>query len=138
GTPQSAPPVFLLIQRAIFVQFGDSEFVLRLIPLLAGLLGLVLFARLALRVLPAWPAIAAVGVLAFSTQAIWHSAEAKQYSTDLLVATGLMLAAFPRRRGEAGENPFDGETAENPNRQFAAVSLLAMVLMWFSHPAVFV
>ena len=40
---QAAPPVFLLLERLMVIGFGSSEFVLRLLPFLAGMLLLPLF-----------------------------------------------------------------------------------------------
>ena len=56
---QVAPRGFLLIERLVVMVFGPSELALRLFPLLCGILSVILFRRLAERVLTgAGPALA--------------------------------------------------------------------------------
>src|SRR6185312_1305795 len=83
---QAAPPVFLLIERALFHLTGGSELSLRLFPLLAGCVSVVLFASLAKRLLSAWPAVFAIALFGFSDRLIWHATEVKQYGIDVFVA----------------------------------------------------
>src|SRR5947208_4190204 len=42
---EAAPPLFLWLERAVSLSFGDSTFVLRLLPFAASCLLVVLFAR---------------------------------------------------------------------------------------------
>ncbi len=67
---------------------------LRLVPLLAGLLALVLFASLARRFQPPWVAALAVAIFACAPTLIAHGAEFKPYSMDLLASVWLTIAAF--------------------------------------------
>ncbi len=123
---QSAPPGFLLAQKAMVTVFGGSEAALRAVPFACGLLFLVFFRSLALRLLDGPAALMAVALAACNHNAIFHAVDAKQYSGDLVAATGLLLLA-----ARVGEPPFSRR---------AAVSLViagALAVAW-SHPACFV
>lgn len=83
---QSAPPGFLLLQKGVVTLLGPGESALRLVPLLAGVAGLVVFARLALLALEPAAALAAVAFAAFSEPLVFYSAQVKQYSLEVLVS----------------------------------------------------
>lgn len=120
---QAAPPLFLWVERGLFVAFGGSEYVMRAVPLAASIATLILFALLARRLLSPAAAGVAVALLAWSDRLIWHASEVKQYSGDVLCATLLFYLAFGMRR------PISDIV------RFAVISLGAAVLIWFSHPA---
>lgn len=90
---QICPPLFLWAQLAAFKLGGGGEQAMRLLPLLAGVLGLVGVARLATRLLPAFPAFLAVGFLSVAIWPVAMSTFAKPYSFDLLAAVAILLAA---------------------------------------------
>jgi len=97
---QGAPPGFLTAQRLVVVLFGGSERTLRLVPFLGGCLALVVFARLAHRVLSRPAALLATTLAAFSPFLVYYTAESKQYSTDVLftvVILDLAVALLLRR-----------------------------------------
>jgi hypothetical protein len=98
---QAAPALFLLLEKAALTAFGPSEHGLRLLPLLAGLLGLGLFWRLANRALPPLSAALATGLLSVSYFPLRFSAEVKPYSLDLLAAV-VLLGLGLRVREEPG------------------------------------
>jgi len=81
---QGAPPGFLIAQRLMVVLFGGSDRTLRLVPFLGGCLALVVFARLAHRLLSRPAALLATALAAFSPFLVYYAAESKQYSTDVL------------------------------------------------------
>jgi hypothetical protein len=83
---EAAPPLFLVLERLTLLGLGDTELALRFPVLLVGCLSLVLFAVVAGRLLPSWPAVLAVGLFAFSDRLVWHSTEAKPYAVDVAVA----------------------------------------------------
>ena len=87
---QAAPALFLFLEKAALELFGPSEYGLRLLPLAAGLLGIVLFFRLASRALPPLAAALATGLLSVSYFPLRFSAEVKPYSLDLLAAVVLL------------------------------------------------
>lgn len=90
---QICPPLFLWAQLAAFKLFGGGEQAMRLVPLVAGVLGMVGFARLAMRLLPAFPAFLAVGFLSVAIWPVHLSTFAKPYSFDLLAAVAVLSVA---------------------------------------------
>lgn len=99
---QGAPPGFLAIQRLVVAQFGSSERMLRLVPMVGGCLTLVVFARLAHRLLSRPAALLATALAAFSPFLVYYAAESKQYSTDVLftvVILDLAVVLLLRRPG---------------------------------------
>ena len=121
---QSAPPGFLLAQKALFDMFGSSELVLRLLPLLLGCAAVVLMAILARRVLEPVGALTAVALFVLSDRLIAHAVEAKQYSGDVFLALVLLLVATSESR--------------TATRRLLIASLIAAAALWFSHPIIFV
>lgn len=99
---QGAPPGFLTAQRLVVALLGGDDRTLRLVPLLAGCLTLVVFAHLAHRLLSRPAALLATALAAFSPFLVYYSAESKQYSTDALFTVVLLdlavalLASRPR------------------------------------------
>jgi 4-amino-4-deoxy-L-arabinose transferase-like glycosyltransferase len=85
-----SPPGFLLGTKAAVLLFGDYEYALRLLPLLAGLASVPLFAALARRCLGQAGALFALLVFAFSPFLVYYASEVKPYSGDVL-ATLLVL-----------------------------------------------
>lgn len=122
---QGAPVGFLLLVKASVGLGGTSESVLRLIPWLASLIGLVMFALLARRLLPSWFAVAAIGLYAVSPNLVSYAAECKQYAIDATVTVSLLLLFERFRRSSSRLDLF----------VLAAAGSLAV---WLSHPAVFV
>lgn len=87
---QVAPIGYLWSQLAVVKLLGFSEPVLRLSALAGGVASVVLFWRLADRLLGGMAAALAAGMLAVSYPAIRYSAEAKPYGLDLLAAVALV------------------------------------------------
>lgn len=83
------PPLVVWGEKCCVLLLGESPYVLRLLPLLASCLGLVLLTWLALRLLSQTSALWAILLAAFSDRLLWHCCEAKAYSFDVLVAVGL-------------------------------------------------
>ncbi len=121
---QSAPPAFLVAQKALFDAFGSSEYVLRFIPLVLGCAAVVLMAILARRLVGAIGAACAVALFALSDRLIAHAVEAKQYSGDVFFTLALLLVVTDQRQSEP--------------RRLLTASLLAAAALWASHPMVFV
>jgi hypothetical protein len=128
---QAAPPLFLLIQRGIYVTLGPSELALRLVPLVLGVASLGLFGMLTWRVLPADGAALAAIMFALSDRLIWHATEAKQYSGDVFVALLLLLCVVPPRHRDNGDREISAA------RRLLRAALLASAAVWFSHPVAF-
>jgi hypothetical protein len=123
---QLAPFGFLMVERAATWALGPSRYVTRLFPLLCGLIALVLFARLASRVLSRPAALIALLLMALSDDAIYYSSELKPYSFDVAVSLALTLAAW--------------DTLERPvtARRAVALAIAVLVSPWLSFGSTFV
>jgi hypothetical protein len=121
---QAAPPGFLLAEKLAVSMFGSGELALRLFPLLAGLLSLILAWAIVRRMTTPLPGLAALTLIALSRPFIEFSAIAKQYSCDIAATLGIVwlmtLASRPLAK-----------------RQAFAVAAAALVIVMFSFTAVF-
>jgi hypothetical protein len=123
---QIAPVLFLWIEKAVYQYLGGSAALLRLVPLLAGIAGLILFDRLARRCLAPLPAALAVGCLAVAPTPVHLASTVKPYSLDLLVAVLLLILAVGYLQ------------APGRIRCLAALALVIPLAIALSFPAVFV
>lgn len=121
---QSAPPLFLLLERGMVAAFGYSEPSLRIFPILACLVGTV-FAALALRRwLSTWAALLAFTLLCSNYYLIKYSQQVKQYGTDFLVSALLLFLL--------------GRYLDNKSpRIFAAILAVGAAGIFLSYTAVF-
>jgi hypothetical protein len=123
---QAAPIGFLEAEKLTITIYGHDEYALRLLPLLASLLAIVVFCRVAQKLLRPFAATAAVAAFALLDPLVYYSATAKQYAFDVagavvILALALVLDCRPLRR-------FD----------LLALTLFGGILVWFSHASVFV
>jgi len=123
---QAAPLLFLWAERAVYETCGASELALRAVALVAGVLALLLFVRLARALLPPAAAVLAVGILAVSYYPVRHSCEVKAYALDLFVAVGLLNLAVSWLQDRERLLPL------------LALALLTPLGLGLSYPAVFV
>ncbi|HET6846972.1 MAG TPA: hypothetical protein VFH29_09055 [Anaerolineales bacterium] len=123
---QVTPVGFLMLVKILESLLGNTEFVLRLIPLLAGLcvmpVAFVLARRWSSGTTP-WLSLALVAV---APALLYYSSEFKQYSTDALAALILLLA------GAACVH----ESAKSAS--LIRLGVASLVLSWISFPAIFV
>lgn len=99
---QSAPPGFLLAARATAEWFGPYDWALRIFPLVAGILSILLAFLLARRELRSSVGRAAfVAFVALSPLLIFYSSEFKQYSSDAFF-TLCIVTAFSYRSSRYG------------------------------------
>lgn len=122
---QGAPLGFLVLQKFAVLLFGQSDTALRIVPLLASCLAVVLFAGVA----TSWmgeAGLVAAALFAIATPLVDYSTEAKQYAVDVAVVVLILGALRPW---------VDGSVRERDWRVVAVVGVLAP---WFSHPAAFV
>jgi hypothetical protein len=122
---QAAPVGFLEAEKLMITILGREEYALRLLPLVASLLAIVLFLRVAQKVLRPVAAMVAVGVFALLDPLVYYSATAKQYAFDVLAAVTILTLALV-----LGERPLR-------RRDILALTLLGGLLVWFSHASVF-
>ncbi len=122
---EAAPPLFLMIERAVMLVFGDSIVALRMVPFLAGCASVVLVALLAKRLLAPHAAMWAVALFAVSDRLLWHAVEAKPYSVDVFVAVAVAYGYVMTRHWRVWQ------------QNLLALPVLPAAL-WLSFPACFV
>ena len=91
---QMAPPGWLAIEWGALHLLGPSEFSLRLLPLLASMVAVVLGARLAHRVSGGIAPVLAVLWLATAWDFLFYGTQLKQYGSDVAVVLGLVHLAL--------------------------------------------
>lgn len=123
---QAAPLLFLFIQKAIIVALGNSEFTLRLFPLVAGILSLFLMYKAAKKYFQGTAVYIALALFCLSSTLIYYSSENKQYGSDVMVTLVLLLAVYPCLQ----------DAAKPPH--YLLLTGAGLIAMGVSHPAVFV
>jgi hypothetical protein len=91
---QVAPLGFLVAQFTAVRLWGTSEYAVRLVPLLTGVVALFFFARLAWLALPPLGAVSALGVLVATHYVTRYSLDIKPYGADLMVSAMLLVLAL--------------------------------------------
>jgi hypothetical protein len=118
----------LWAERLVIDVFGTSEYALRALPLLAGILALFVFWRLVARLLDTTGTVMAVAIFAISGPLIRYAAEAKQYSLDAAI-TIILWSTFTNARARLDDDDLAA---------WSFVALLGAAAIWLSHPAIFV
>jgi len=122
---QKAPVGVLWMVKLLVVLLGGNEMVLRLFPLLCGIVSLFVFVPVVKYFLRPTGLIVAIGIIALAPPLIFHSVEIKQYSTELL-ATILLFYLYIRYKDKT---------------QLTSLFLWALwtaVIIWFSYSALFI
>jgi hypothetical protein len=123
---QGAPIGFLLLQKVVISVFGSRDYILRLLPLLAGLISIPLMYLVAKKYIGGILIILPLSLLALSASLIYYSSELKQYSTDVLVFLVMSLISL-----KCLEN--------NPRpHTFFILAIVGSLFLWFSHPTLFI
>jgi hypothetical protein len=124
---QSASPGFLWLERISTSLFGVNELSLRLLPFLAGLLGLGLVYRISRDLLPKTaPRLLVLFWVACGPLLIYYSNEVKPYSLDMLIALLLIQGALKAVTDSQG-------TSSTTH----SLLVLGAIAPWLSTPAVF-
>jgi Dolichyl-phosphate-mannose-protein mannosyltransferase len=92
---QSAPPLYLWLQRTGVLAFGVHDWALRLLPLAAGIVLMVLTPATVRRLLPHRAVAVATLLAACSPLLVHYSVSVKQYGAEAtltLLAVGMMLS----------------------------------------------
>lgn len=121
---QGAPLGFLFIEKALIGVLGQTELVLRLFPVLASLLAMVLL-YLVVKQFFGVAGLFAVLAFAISGPLIFYSAYLKPYSSDVMFLLLLLYLAGRCLSHEAG------------SRDFILLGLAGIAAIWISHPSVF-
>jgi len=123
---QAAPPFFLLLTKLFTKIAGCSEYVLRFVPLVSGIIALILFYSLARNFLSKKAVPLAVAMFAFSSSAIYYSTEFKQYSLDLLFSVIILLFAIKVIR------------SNYIIKDCFILGIIGILSTWISHSSIFV
>jgi len=124
---QAAPLGFLVLVKWLVQILGDHEFVLRLIPQIAGIASLFLFYNLVKKCLKNfWAIVICLCIFAISEHLIYFSAEFKPYSVDVLVALSLYMMFI-----KISEQRLTG-------KQAVLWAILGAIATWCSFPSVFI
>lgn len=122
---QAAPVGFLIVQKYAVNVLGTTEYALRLFPLIAGIITLFFFYHCVKQILTKEAIPVALILFAVGDHLIYFSSEIKQYSSDVffvLIILTLCIATWKNRQ----------------TLYYLVYGLVGAVVLWFSHPALFV
>jgi uncharacterized membrane protein len=119
---QTTPPLFVALSRLVTAVFGTSNVAFRALPALSGIVSVLLFSFIALRLLTPSFAMIAVLLFVFSPRVILYSQSLKQYSTDALSTISLLVLGSVYIQNRAG-------------RWFYLLLAAFVVLSFLSYPA---
>jgi len=122
---QKAPIGFLWMVRFVITLFGNNEIVLRLIPLLSGIISLFLYIKVCRSFLTPLGQIVAICIFSFAPALVYHSVEIKQYSTECL-STVIALYLFIK---------FKDSTSWKKKLMWGT---LGAAILWFSFSVIFI
>ena len=122
---QGAPVGFLLIEKLILVILGNKDYILRIFPLICGIIGMYLMYQIA-RVFSKKLGLFSLFMFAISSPLIYYSSELKQYQIDVAVALSLVYISLHCIKNNAR------------NREFLLLTIAGIAGMWLSHPSVFI
>jgi hypothetical protein len=91
---QTTPPLFVALTRSVAAVFGTSNVAFRALPALSGIVSVLLFSFIALRLLKPSFALIAILLFVFSPRGILYSQSLKQYSTDVLSTISLLVLGY--------------------------------------------
>ncbi|MCP4404707.1 MAG: YfhO family protein [bacterium] len=123
---QAAPIGFLWVERLMLSLFGEHEYALRFFPFASAILSIFLFARIAQSYLRRSAALFAVALFVMSEPLIFFSSTVKQYSCDVFFVLLLYVLAHSLQTSRVAWS-----TA-------AWIGFAGAIIIWFSHPAIFV
>jgi hypothetical protein len=123
---QGAPIGFLFIEKFSMVMFGNNEYMLRLFPLITGILAIYLLYRIAKEYF-GMSGLFAMTAFCVGWDLIYYSSELKQYSTDVAIALLLVYLAV---------RLINSETAQA--RDFILLGAIGVIAIWISYPSFFI
>ncbi|MEL7068343.1 MAG: hypothetical protein AAGN15_06765 [Cyanobacteria bacterium J06581_3] len=131
---QAAPPFFLWIEKFALENLGNTEYSLRLYPLIGGLLSLVIFYQFTKSYAEGW--VRPIAIFLFSTLSYiaYYSSEVKPYSWDITIC----LLLFMSISGLVGPFKGEGATLKPSLKKTFVAALLGVVSVWLSFPSILV
>ena len=122
---QAAPIGFLFIEKLSILIFGNHDYVMRLFPLLTGILAVYLIYKFS-RASSGIFGLVAVTLFSITWWLVYYSSELKQYSSDVTTALLITYLAWNCLRENARA------------RDFLLLGGVGAVVIWISHPSVFI
>ena len=122
---QGAPIAFLFIEKTIMLILGNRDFILRLFPLVSGIIALYLLYRIAKDQFGI-SGMFALAMVSVDSILVYYASELKQYTSDMMFALLMIFLSLPRM-----ERPVRG-------RDFLLLGGVGAFSIWASHPAAFV
>lgn len=124
---QVAPVLFLFIEKANVILFGNSEYSLRLFPLICGLLSFPLVYRFTKAISGnTTAALLSLFLFATSRTLIYYSTEVKQYENDVFCALCLLTLVF------------DSSFSAKANKRYLLLAIVGSVLIFMSNVTILV
>ena len=124
---QTAQVGFFYLTKFISQIFGYSEYVLRLVPLLCGILSLFLFNRMAQSYLTKKESLLALLLFSCSGSLVYYSSEFHQYASDVFIVIILYLIV---------EKIISLKTVGI--KKAISIGILGATCFWFAHPTIFI
>lgn len=121
---QAAPIGFLFVEKFFIVILGNHDYVLRIFPLISGILVVYFIYRFSRTHLGA-AGLFAVAMASINWWFVYYSSEAKQYSSDIMVASLLIFLAGNCLKESA------------KTKDFLLMGLVGSITIWISHPSIF-
>jgi hypothetical protein len=91
---QGAPVLFLVIEKLVTIVSGNTEYALRLFPLMAGIATIGLVYLVGRRCLGSVGLVAALALTALSMSLLGYSSEVKPYSSDAMASVAVVLVTL--------------------------------------------
>ncbi|UCC11403.1 MAG: glycosyltransferase family 39 protein [candidate division WOR-3 bacterium] len=126
GYVQAAPIGFLISEKFASTMLGTGEMALRLFPLIAGILALVLFWQVVKKTLERSAIPVALLLFSVGDHLIYFASEVKPYSGDVMVGLLIILSCLWVLQNKLQP------------RYVLLLGVIGAVGFWFSYPAVFV
>jgi len=122
---QGAPIGFLFIEKLLVLIFGNQEYILRLFPLISGIVSTYLVYRIASEYFGKFGIFAAL-LFSISEWMVYYSSELKQYSSDVMISLLLISLSLSYLKSEK-------------NKQNAIfLGIVGFFAIWISHPSIFI
>lgn len=123
---QTGPYALFVLTKLATEVFGNSEYALRLFPLLFGIMSVFLFYFIAKHYLKPKAVPIALGLFAVLDSLVYYSSLLKSYSGDVFFALLIYILVISI------------ESKKLNILHIMILSLLGAIIVWFSNPAVFV
>ena len=125
GFHQAAPVGFLYIEKLLMILLGNADYILRLFPLISGILAVYLIHRIGLDHFGT-VGIFALSMFALNSWQVYYTSELKQYGSDVMVTLLLVYLSIRCLKEEP------------QGRDFIWLGVMGVITIWVSHVAIFI